>query len=87
MPVKLSMFNNKILRVLRLVRHSHRKFTTISISETIYIEWSSIFYHYGVLIKKIDRPVISEDIVELSNSMENLVVLSAEGENTENGEF
>ena len=38
-------------------------------------------------LKKMDRPVISEDIVELSNSMENLVVLSAEGDNTENGEF
>ena len=38
-------------------------------------------------LKKMDRIVMSEDIVELSNSMENLVVLSAEGNNTGNDEF
>ena len=74
MPAELSIFNHRILRVLRLVSRGHRKFTKISISETIYVEC----FRYFII-----TAFVSEDIVELSNSMENFVVFSVEGNNTE----
>ena len=37
MPAELSIFNHRVLRVLRLVSRGHRKFIKISISEMIYI--------------------------------------------------
>ena len=86
MLAELSIFNHRILRVLRLVSRGHQKFTKIYLKRYTYRVFS-IFYHYGVFIFQNGQTCISEDIVELSNSMENLVVSSAEGNNTENGEF
>ena len=70
----------------------HRQNLEISKSKTIYIY--RVFFRYSAtaafLFEKMDKPVVSESIVQLSASMENLVVQSqqtAEINNTENGKF